>query len=380
MRSLQILVLPVLVALLLSASGRGTTAQAVTKKDASALVAEYVKEDTSESRRTEILTRLKTADKGLVATPLKTAAADAAQVGPAVTLGLALRLPGLFASARKHIDGDYEDVIIQYSMTLSEPGAADMAWERWKAKDIDGTSWSLAHGALTGYSIPLAVVQKVKTFLDAAKEDDPRHEHAAVILRFQLGLGDATPAKIRSEWKQIIADYELDARTFGLSGTDLLAGDVTELGTVLKVGGNRRLQSGASLAIAATEAWQKNSFSIVLRLRIVQDCKVEVALSSDQGQWEPVFENGEWVLETGNREQLVQPGKLLEWTELRFDLSPTEKPRPGGAEVRNARHCKITIGGKQLIEYGTFNGGVKSLQVTIGAGVVVIGGVELIAK
>ncbi len=355
-------------------------AAAVTKKEAGNLVVEYCKDDTGNARRAEILTRLKTADRGLVGTPLKTAAADAAQVEYAVELGLALRVPGLFANAKKFIDGDFEDKIVEYGMALGEAGAADMVWERWKAKDIEGTSWGICNKAMLTHKLSMAVLIRVKQYLDAAKDDDPRLEPSAAILRFQLGLGDLNIESVKAEWKQIMADYEIDSKVFSLSGISLLTADAEIKGSVLQVGPNRRMRAIASLNIAATDAWQKNQFTVVARVRPGKGSEVCVSLKSKQGAWSPTFKAGEWVLGTGNAEQLVVPGKPGEWVEIRFNLSPSQTPKAGAAEVRGSRHCEILVGSTKILEYGTLNGDMEYFEVEVTDGTATVGGIELIAK
>lgn len=352
--------------------------KAVTKKEATSLVEEFVAQDTSASRRAEIVLRLRDGNIGLAATPLKKAAENEATVGLAIELATDLRVGGMFKPASKFMDGDHEDVIINYGLEFGEKGAAEAVWERWKAKDPDGTSWSIANAALLKHSIPLQVIEDVKKFLASADEGELQRRPAGSILRFQLGLGDVDDEHILSDWGAILANYKLDSKAFSLSGQDLLAGGLATGG--MKVGNNRRLDAGGVLTIAAEETWQKGAHSFVLRIRVIKDGKVEVPLSAAQGAWIPTFEKGEWTLRTGNQEQLVIPGKLGEWTELRFDVTPDKASQPG-VEVRGARTCKITVGGSVLLDYGRLNGDFNNLRVQCsGDAVCVVAGIERISR
>lgn len=348
------------------------------KREAQELVEEYLVEDTSEARRGEIVERLQDGDPGLCASKLKHGAGDESTVGLAVELGLKLRVAGLFKSAAKFMDGANEDRIIDYGLALHEKGAAEAVWERWKVKEFNGTSWSIANAVLLKFSIPLDVIEDVKRFLDSVEENDDRREPSATILRFQLGLGTASVEKIQKDWKEIVGEYELNAKSFRLSGLDLLATG-NAIGGV-QVGDNRRLESGGTLTIPAGDDWQKGSYSIIVRVRVIDDGEVSVGIASAQGVWEPTFSKGEWILRTGREEKLVVDGELGEWTEIRFDLTPGESDRPG-VEVRGVRTCKVSVGGKVMMAEGWLNGDMKSLNVKCTDGSsCTVGGVEFVTR
>lgn len=352
----------------------------VTKKEATSLVEEYLGENTPAGRRSEIIQRLKRADAGLAATPLKKAAGDEAKVGLAVEMALALRVGGLFKPAAKFMDGDYEDVITNYGLALGEKGAAEAVWERWKAKDPDGTSWSIANTALLKHPIPLSVIEDVKKFLASADDDDLQRRPAGNILRFQLGLGGIADDKIIADWKAILSSYKLDSKAFSLSGQDLLQRtDWTKKGPVVRVANNLRLVGGTAITVPATDEWDLDSLTFVVRVRVVQACEVKIALHAEQGAWMPHWKDGEWLLEAGDTKQWAAPGVLGEWTEVRFVVAKSAGWAGKGAELRKARTCRVTVGDAVLIDNGSLNGDWKDLEVWVegDSGLCAIGGMEL---
>lgn len=355
----------------------------LTKRDARKLVEEYLDDDTTTTRRIEIRSMLKKADRGLAATPLRRGASDEETVGLAVELAAELQVRGLFRDASDYLDGDYEDLILDYGMKLREDKAAETAWERWKAKEKEGTSWTIANKALLKYPVPLKIIEGMKKFLDGTEEGDDLREPCARIFRFQLGLDGTSIEKIDEDWKEIIALYKADAKSFNLSGVDLLVGEYSTIGPVQQVGGNMRLANGSRLLFEATDDWNTGDFSMVARVRVVEDCEIKVVVGAEYNAWMAWHKDGEWIV-TPTRGNRVVPGKPGKWVTIRFDVTVVEPSAPSDdVEVRDFRTCAITVDGKKLLEEGRLNGPMERLDSWVTnhkAGKCTIGGVEFINR
>lgn len=355
----------------------------VTKREARELVEEYGAAATTSNRKTEIVERLKEGDSALAASPLKRAVGEEDTVGPAIELAKLLRVSGLFSDAADYLDGDFEVEIIAYGLSMQERNAGSVVWQRWKSKDPNGTLWKLANDGLLKHAVPLDVIHDMKRFLDSTKVGDDLREPCATILRFQLGAGDIGVDELNQEWTSLVKAYKLDAKSFGLSGRDLLAGDKVQWGSVVPIGQNYRLKPGSGVTVESDDTWQEDTFTVVVRVRVVEECVVKIWLqcAANDG-WMVTFEDGDWTL-LSNRGEHALHGEIGEWTEIRFQATKADDGHGGDWELRKARHCKISVDGKNLITTGSLHGEMKKLQIRVDAsdsGSCVVGGAEFIHK
>jgi hypothetical protein len=339
-------------------------------RDAAQAVDEYLGADISSRRRAELKEHLRATDPQVLASGLQRWVRDADTVGDALALATALRVPGLWRAAYNHVDGDHEAAILQYGLVMDERGAADAIWRRWKSLEQDATSWRRTHAALLENPVPVDLLPRAKAV--AADETEERREHAADILRRQMVLDDMATADLLAGWRELLADHKISARTFDRAGSDLIPDAPGR-----RIGRNLLLDDGATLRVPATEEWQSGAYTLVVRLRLPESGEVRVSLSSEQGDWSPVYRDGEWALPTGEHTELVMEATPGGWAELRFEMREHAMQR-GATRVRGLRTCRITINGRQLLPASTLNGDMQELSIKVQGERCVFGGADFI--
>lgn len=356
--------LSILIVLALSVAA---SAQKLDEREAKKLVEEYVSSATADARRTEIVTRLRTGAPVLAQKPLKAALADEAKRPYALDCAIALRVPGLWAEAKKHIDSD-EERVVHYGLFMMDKAAAGDLFDRWKSAEPDSATFGFVQGGFEKFPVALDVIKKFK---DALKGD--RKEHAARIVKFQLGAEVDEAATLLSTWDGLEAAYKADAKDFVLKGRDLTSLPGYSNSGAVSVGRNFRMKENACISIPLGDEWQSGNFTVIVRARAVDGELQRVGLHVGPGAWMAVHRKGEWGITTGDNTRLTADYKLGDWVEFRFELKDESNDT-----AKLVRKADVYVGTKKLVSGGITNGQVRKVEIQAQGGSMVVGGLEII--
>jgi len=353
-----------------SLAAKGPTASQVKK-----LVAEYVKDDTEDDRRKEILTALGKAKPKLLKSPLASAMKREGTRGFAIDAAVALKAPGLFATARKYIDED-EQKVIALGLLTRDRGASAWLFARWKKAKADSESFKLLTEAFSKYRVEIRTVFRFGSML--------RHKQKKVatgkILQFQMDTGTDDPRAIARQWGKLAKELKIAATRFKIRGVDLIALGDAQVRKGRKVGGNYRLYKGGRLLIEDFPDWVNTCQMFQLTLRIYlpvgEKAKVRFENSKTKG-FTFQIEGEKWYVKVNDEVEREAVMKVGEWNEFVWKierLKKSPKKRPKVARENNAWINKI-----QMLEESWFDHQVGKLIVHCGQERgIVVGGIDLV--
>jgi hypothetical protein len=344
------------------------------EKAAKRLIEEYIDFNTGDTRRAVIITELKGASPMLGQKALKSLMADDIKRERALEIALAIRVPGLFDSAKKYIDGPDEQAIVSLGCIVPDKSAAEFLFDRWKALDVEGASFVCVDTAFKAHALPIECVSKFKAILADKDGLEARKSSAVAIVNIQFGINEDSPEALLRVWDSAEKSFRADAVSFRLTGADLLAEYQWDAADgAAKVGGNYRLPKGSSLKLASLpDSWNVGSFTIQIRVRVDQGAGLLASVQCETGWWYVKFIDGEWLLETGEKVKYTAPGKLGEWAVLKFVIKDN-----GAKNVRGERTCAIYVNDKWLTGWaGAFKGDFKGIRIDAGEARAVAGGAE----
>lgn len=360
------------------------TAKGVSKKQVQKALSVYFDEDSSREERDNAAKRLKAANPILLQAPLKKELANEDHRGSALRLATAYRVPGLFSTMKKYIEGDYESAVIEYMLLLQDKGAVAFVAKRWKGSATDTESFKYVSSALKKYSADLAAIELFYKEMTDKKADPDRRKDALPILRFQLGLTPwVTQDELAKDWKSLLAAYKADVKKFKITGVALSESEGLKLeGKVTRRGANYRLQPGASLKFPAPAAWDSGSFTVTVWVRVIEGEGCSVSLASNEGAWEPILQKKKWLLVASEDEEYTLPAKIGAWTRIGFECRPDPNPMLRG--MPGKRTCEVRINGKTMMGwnraglqgYGTLHGDMEALTILAGQTTIVVGGLQ----
>ncbi len=346
-----------------------------TKRQVGELIETYLARDSTAEQRADARDRLRQAAPALATTPLRTALRDDAARARALELAVDLGVEGLWASARPHIDGPDEDLVVRYGLALSERGADREILARWKTAERASTTYGIASAALNTWPIGLPTIEELKRYLDAA-EDDRKADDAKTILCFQLGIPAGSAERLEAHWDELITTYEVDAKRFRRRGEDLLRGKHWEnTGPISRIGPNYRLGLGAWMTLPAPDRWNEGDMTVLVRARPLAGTGTSVGLGTVQGTWQVRYEAGRWSVRSGRQVEYFVEAKHGEWVTIKFVVRDDNE-----ANTRLARRCSIFVDDEVLMKNGELNGEFEHILIHTDESSAVVGGIEVIQQ
>src|SRR5688572_26334460 len=212
--------LTALIAIFLAATFAAGQPPALDEREAKKLCEEYVAAATTEARRTTIVARLKTGAPTLCQKALKPMISEEAKRQLALDVAIALRVPGLWSDAKKHLDSSDEDKVVKYGLTSGDKAVESDLFIRWKGAAADSASHGYLQTGFETFPVTLDTIKKFKDFAADKKSDEVRKEGAFKVLQFQFGT-DADGAGILANWSQLETAYKIDAKEFPIKNRDL---------------------------------------------------------------------------------------------------------------------------------------------------------------
>ena len=365
-----ILVIAVAAVSLLSVTPRDAAGGDLRETDVRPLVDTYVRADSTEEQRKEIVGKLRWIDPVLAQGAVQDAIRVEKTRAAALDLASALAVPGLLASVRPLLDTEWEDRAVDVLLRTQDSGAVAMLYKRWADTPIKSAPHGyvadafLKHALRDGVSIDL-----FKRHVDAP--DDPRRVEAAEIAALSLGASSAEPDALTDAWAVLRKEFDLDAKQFRGRGTDLLRG--AEITGGQRIGGNCRIEKGGLIVATFPAEMQRGDWLVRVRLRPAEHDGTEVILRYNSNHvWNAYTRRGEWVVPTGLQTEAAAPLAPGKWTEVVFSWKDTSDEK-----MRLARSGKVTVGAKTLIDPGNFSGEMQMISVEAGQGRVAVGPITL---
>jgi hypothetical protein len=206
---------------------------------------EYIKADTSDARRREIVALMRprpvTGYRKLFLAGLK----SETDVDRTLDFATALRVKGIFKEVRKLYDGEKRDAVLKYFIKSRDPDCSNFVVSRFmEAKPLEAEFKSVS-AALKLDCIPIGATELIKGKLN----DQLRASAAQEIVVWQLALGSANG--LIANWQALKEGYQLESRTGLVSGEPLLDTGVWSFTSAKQVGENYRLEQGGKAACTA---------------------------------------------------------------------------------------------------------------------------------
>ncbi|MCC6574178.1 MAG: hypothetical protein IT462_10345 [Planctomycetes bacterium] len=357
------LALAVLIAFPLFVAGQAAA------KDANRWVEIYVDPATSAADRKELDRKLKDLDRGLLQKPLKTAIFDEKKRPLALTLAIKLKVAGLFDTARKFIDTADEEAIVRLALATQDKGAAQWAFDRWKSLDSASGSFGYVDGGFKSNTVPVDIFTQFKSYIAAKDSNEAKRACAAKILCFQLGVDDVyETGDYVQKWPKLLADYQLDAKLFRISGSNLLAHqDLKIEGKVNKVGENLRMAAESWLQLKGQDEWNTGSFTLTLRVRAISGEGAIAIFQTEKGGVSPKIIDGHWQFD--DLDDTALRVKYGEWMTIKWEINNQDPEKM-------KRQVKLFIDDNLILSNGGLNGPIKEFRVFAGDGPIVIGGAD----
>ena len=337
------------------------------ERDVKKLVEEYVAVDTDAGRRGKITETLKAVDPILAQKSLKKAIKDDEERPHALELAVSLRVPGLFDTAEKYIDGPDEKQIVELGLLTGDKGADETLFKRWESGGLDSASFKYVHDAFKRLPVGLDVLKDLNGHLDGE-----RRVEAAEVLQFQMGLETSDPTVIASQWDELEKAHALNAKMFSLEGLDLLNSSRADVGGCVRVGRNLRVEPGAEISIEPDKEWDQGDFTYTVRILVNSGTGASVFIGAGNRGWTVTHDGENWYLKTGGAVEYSVPAKVGEWATISFEVKDTSK---GNAKYQ--RQADIKVNGKTLLHPAGVNGELMAFKIRAGEARAVAGGAEL---
>ncbi len=360
--------LAVLAIVMLSAAS-SQAQKGLSARDAGKLVDEYIELAGDGQRAAAIVGEL--SGQGLLCQrSLKSALRKDSERPAALKLAIALRVPGLFDTAKRYIDGDDEQAVIELGLVSGDKGAGKELVELWAAAEPDSARCTWIRDGLLKHPVDLDAIQELKKLLAG---EGARATDAGKALKVQLGAETDEPAALLADWDKLVAAWRLDAQAFTLKGADLLAFPTCAVtGEATRVGPNYRLKGEGKITIDLPEEWNTGDFTVTLRVRAVEGELQRAGLHVGQGVWLVVHRTGEWSVTAGSAARFTADYKLGEWVELKWVV----RDQSAGA-AKMVRMSDVFVGPKKLVPAGRTNGEVQKVEIHAHGGSMVVGGCEI---
>ncbi len=340
------------------------------ERDVRNLVVEYIAESTTTERRSELTETLRSVPRHLMQRTVIGALKEERTRGRALDLATAMRVTGLLAELKKYIDGVDEDRIVKLVLLTQEEGAASWLFDRWAEAAPDAASRRIIDDAFrtSGIADPSVLGRLERLAMSG-------NAYAIAILAFQYGseadgVVDRLP-KLRTEWQR-------DAKSFTVTGTDLLATDRWQNKPASRrAGRNWRIGKDGGIRWTFPDALQSGSFTIKARVMVLRAggrCIIGMDWGSDNYRtYEPYSTAHEWILVDGDGRRNVQPAPSGTFCEVSWQVTDRSN-----ATRRDDRVVCISINGKALTERGQLTGKLNDIRFEANEGEMVVAGVELI--
>jgi hypothetical protein len=286
----------------------------------------------------------------------------------AIDLASRLRVPGVFASAKRYAEGPSGAAVAALALADGDPASRAWLVSRWRTAAPDSPAFRDADSALRTTAAPIDVVDGV-----AASLPDPARGAAALdVLRFQMAVDDARPADLAARWQEARARYAFESKEHAAPGRDLLAAEGWRLRGARRVGANLRIAAGSCVdlpalpgragiedgALRLAVAAPGGGAAIVVR---TEDGRQELNLRSDRESW--------FLLEGPPREgdRVTAPFVAGAWAQIELRVRAARVPGTPGA-----RDVRVLVDGRELRPSGGFwrlASPPRSLSVVAAAGV-----------
>jgi len=315
-----------------------------------ARVVEATDPATSAPRREEVVAALAEEPAAALAKALREAVLSTTRRPFAIDLAARLRVPGVFASAKRYADGPSGAAVA--ALALADGDAASRAWlvARWRTAEPDSPAARDADSALRTIAAPIDVVDGV-----AACLADPARASAALdVLRFQMAVDDDLPGDLAARWKEARARYLVESKEHSAPGRDLLAAEGWRLRGARRVGGNLRIQAGSCIDLAALPG-RAGVEDGVLRLAVAAPGGgAAVVLRTDDGRQELNLrcDREAWFLLEGpprEGERVTAPFVAGAWAVVEFRVRDARL-----AATPAARDVRVLVDGRELRPSGGF--------------------------
>ncbi len=334
------------------------------------LVVEFIAESTTTDRRTELIGILRSVPRHLMQRTIIGALKDDKTRGLALDLATGLRVTGLLAELKKYAESVDEDRIVKLLLLTQDEGAAVWLYDRWAQAAPESASHRIIDEAFRKNGIADAgVLGRMERLAMSGNAD------AVAILAFQYGseadgLVDRLP-KLRAEWQR-------DAKSFTLAGTDLLSTDRWQNKPASRrAGRNWRIGKEGGIRWTFPDALQSGSFTIKARVMVLRPggrCIIGMDWGADNYRtYEPYATANEWILVDGDGRRNVQPAPSGTFCDVSWQVTDRST-----ATRRDDRVVCIAINDKSLTERGQLTGTLNDIRFEANEGEMVVGGVELI--
>lgn len=348
------------------------TGIALKERDVKRLCEEYLKAETTDDRREKVIQELKGSDPLMAQRTLKGVFKDEAKRPLALSLSIALKVPGMFKQYSPFIDSEDEASIVELILVTQDVEGIALLVKRFKTMDLESASYQFAFKGFTTHRLPSA---QLDPFFDCVKSGT-RSEEAMEILRWQIDKPDLTSDAVLRTWPQLKQEFDRNFKNWPISGINLLEQEGWEVTGTKRYGTNVLLGPNDQMILKAFPP-DIDKVAVTIRLRVlVLDGKggsYSFHWGSYASGYIPIIDDKRWVTKDVDGSVYTQvPLVVGAWQEHLWELTAPEKD--------GMRKIVMKVDGKELIGHGAMNKSFFAMMFKGEGSNYLVGGYELILK
>ncbi len=216
--------------------------------DIKKLVNSYFDEDTNQPKRIKIIESLKATDPKNLTKRVSKFCKDEEDRPKALQMAIALRIPGLFKSLKKHFDTLDRVGIIDWYLVVRDKDGLKVVLKKWDELSVESSEWETIDEAFRRHRQSSVTLNHFKEKVSDVARGSP----ALNILRWQLEKPELDEDTVISKWPALKAEFDLVYKAFKIEHYDMI--------TMKGWWGEKTAQAGPNLRVQKAGWWYLNEW------------------------------------------------------------------------------------------------------------------------